>query len=45
MERVFEEFSLAAPGRSGEHVTVNKAFVEENLGELMGASDMSRYVL
>ncbi len=45
MERVFEELSFTAPDRSGDSVTVDRAFVEENLGELMGASDMSRYVL
>ncbi|MDD9979379.1 MAG: ATP-dependent protease ATPase subunit HslU [Boseongicola sp.] len=45
MERVFEELSFTAPDRGGEEVTVDKAFVETNLGELMGASDMSRYVL
>ena len=45
MERVFEELSFTAPDRTGEKVTVNAAFVEENLGELAKGSDMSRYVL
>ncbi len=45
LERVFEELSFTAPDRSGDSVTVDKAFVEENLGELMADSDMSRYVL
>jgi ATP-dependent HslUV protease ATP-binding subunit HslU len=45
MERVFEELSFSAPDRTGEKVTVNSAFVEENLGELVKGSDMSRYVL
>ncbi len=45
MERVFEELSFTAPDRSGDSVTVDKSFVEANLGELMGASDMSRYML
>ena len=45
MERVFEELSFTAPDRSGESVTVNKAFVEENLGDLMSAGDLARYVL
>ena len=39
MERVFEELSFSAPDRSGEAITVNAAFVEENLGELMRSSD------
>jgi ATP-dependent HslUV protease ATP-binding subunit HslU len=45
MERVFEELSFTAPDRAGEKVIVNATFVDENLGELMKNSDMSRYVL
>ena len=45
MERVFEELSFTAPDRAGESVTVDAAFVERNLGELLKSSDMSRYVL
>ena len=45
MERVFEELSFAAPDRSGQSVTVNADFVQENLGELAASTDLSRYVL
>ena len=45
IERVFEELSFTAPDRAGETVTVDAGFVEDNLGELMKSSDMSRYVL
>jgi len=45
MERVFEDLSFTAPDRSGDTVTVDAAFVEENLGELTRDMDMSRYVL
>lgn len=45
MERVFEELSFTAPDRSGDEVTVDAAFVETNLGELMKSTDLSRYVL
>ncbi|MEL7202591.1 MAG: ATP-dependent protease ATPase subunit HslU [Pseudomonadota bacterium] len=45
LERVFEELSFTAPDRGGDTVTVDAAFVEENLGELATGSDMSRYVL
>ncbi|MFV0360955.1 ATP-dependent protease ATPase subunit HslU [Tropicimonas sp.] len=45
MERVFEELSFAAPDRAGQSVTVDAAFVEENLGELAKSADLSRYVL
>jgi ATP-dependent HslUV protease ATP-binding subunit HslU len=45
MERVFEELSFEAPDRGGQDVTVDAAFVEANLGELMKSTDLSRYVL
>ncbi|MEM7318776.1 MAG: ATP-dependent protease ATPase subunit HslU, partial [Pseudomonadota bacterium] len=45
IERVFEDLSFSAPDRSGDDVTVNAAFVEENLGELTKSTDLSRYVL
>jgi ATP-dependent HslUV protease ATP-binding subunit HslU len=45
MERVFEELSFTAPDRTGETVTVDADFVEENLGELTRSADLSRYVL
>lgn len=45
LERVFEELSFSAPDRSGEAVSVNAAFVEQNVGQLARSSDLSRYVL
>ncbi|MCG6884525.1 MAG: ATP-dependent protease ATPase subunit HslU [Silicimonas sp.] len=45
LERVFEELSFTAPDRSGDSVTIDAAFVEQNLGELGKGSDMSRYML
>ncbi|MCQ0091469.1 ATP-dependent protease ATPase subunit HslU [Roseovarius sp. M141] len=45
MERVFEELSFNAPERIGDEVTVNRAFVDKNLGELAKSTDLSRYVL
>ena len=45
MERVFEELSFTAPDRGGQTVTVDAAFVDANLGELMRSADISRYVL
>ena len=36
---------FAAPDKAGESVTVDAAFVDENLGDLARGSDMSRYVL
>lgn len=45
MERVFEDLSYTAPDRSGDHVTVDAAFVERNIGDLARSADLSRYVL
>ncbi|MEM8730779.1 MAG: ATP-dependent protease ATPase subunit HslU [Pseudomonadota bacterium] len=45
IERVFEELSFTAPDRSGDTVTVDAAYVEQYLGELMRSTDISRYVL
>jgi ATP-dependent HslUV protease ATP-binding subunit HslU len=45
LERVFEELSFTAPDRSGDKVTVDAAFVDKNLGELVKSTDLSRYVL
>ena len=45
IERVFEELSFVAPDKSGESVMVDKAYVEENLGDLTCDTDVSRYVL
>ena len=45
LERVFEDLSFTAPDRTGDEVTIDAGFVDENLGELAKSSDMSRYVL
>ncbi|MGI3164183.1 ATP-dependent protease ATPase subunit HslU [Pseudooceanicola sp. 200-1SW] len=45
IERVFEELSFHAPDKAGEAVTVDAAFVEENVGQLAASADLSRYVL
>jgi ATP-dependent HslUV protease ATP-binding subunit HslU len=45
MERVFEELSFHAPDRAGQSVTVDAAYVEQNLGALARSADLSRYVL
>ncbi len=45
LERVFEELSFTAPDRAGDTIVVDKAFVDLNLGELMTATDVSRYML
>ncbi|OWU85970.1 ATP-dependent protease [Oceanicola sp. 22II-s10i] len=45
IERVFEELSFTAPDRAGEEITIDAAFVQENVGKLAESADVSRYVL
>ncbi len=45
LERVFEDLSFTAPDKGGETVTVDEAFVRDNLGDLTLNSDVSRYML
>ncbi|MFS4439501.1 ATP-dependent protease ATPase subunit HslU [Paracoccaceae bacterium GXU_MW_L88] len=45
VERVFEELGYTAPDRGGEAITVDAAYVEGQLGDLVRDTDTSRYVL
>jgi len=45
MERLLEEVSFEAADKSGETLSVDAAFVEKNLGELVQDEDLSRYIL
>ena len=45
MERLLESVSFDASDRSGSHVTVDRGYVESNLGELVRDQDLSRYIL
>ena len=45
MERLLEDISYNAPDKSGTAVVVDKAFVDESLGELIEDEDLSRYIL
>ena len=45
LERLLETLSYEASDRSGDTVTVNAAYVDENLGELSKDEDLSRYIL
>jgi ATP-dependent HslUV protease ATP-binding subunit HslU len=46
MERVFEELSFAAPDMGGSTgVTVDRAFVEGRVGDLLQKGDLGRYML
>ncbi len=45
MERLLESVSFEASDRSGETLTIDAAYVDEHLGELMHDEDLSRYIL
>ncbi|HET6655566.1 MAG TPA: ATP-dependent protease ATPase subunit HslU [Gammaproteobacteria bacterium] len=45
MERLLETVSFEASERSGQTVTVDRAYVDEHIGELIQDEDLSRYIL
>ena len=45
MERLVENLSFEAADRGGQSVTVDAAYVDEQLGELLQDEDLSRYIL
>ncbi len=45
MERLLEDLSYQAPDRAGEAVVVDRAYVDERLGELIQDEDLTRYIL
>ena len=45
MEKVLEEISFTASDRTGETVTIDAAFVEDNLGDLAANADLSKFIL
>ncbi|TXK65149.1 ATP-dependent protease ATPase subunit HslU [Alkalisalibacterium limincola] len=45
LERLLDELSYAAPDRDGDTVSVDAAYVEKHLGDLVKDVDLSRYIL
>ncbi|GAK43720.1 ATP-dependent protease ATP-binding subunit HslU [Tepidicaulis marinus] len=45
MERVLDDISYTASDRSGESVTIDKAYVDEHVGELAKNTDLTRFIL
>jgi len=45
MERLLETISFEAPDRPGQTVTVDCAYVDAHLGELIKDEDLTRYIL
>nr|VFK12270.1 MAG: ATP-dependent HslUV protease ATP-binding subunit HslU [Candidatus Kentron sp. LPFa] len=45
MERLLEEVSFDAPEREGKSITIDAAYVDDHLGELLKNEDLTRYIL
>src|SRR5246127_5486693 len=45
MERVLDEISFDAPEKKGEQITVDAAYVEKMLADIVKDQDLSRYIL
>jgi len=45
LEKLLEEISFEASERSGEHVLVDKAYVQERLTDIIKDSDLTKYIL
>ena len=45
IEKVLDDISFNATDRAGETVTVDKKYVNENLGNLVKDTDLSKFIL
>jgi ATP-dependent HslUV protease ATP-binding subunit HslU len=45
LERLLDVLSYEAPDRDGQAVTIDRAYVDDHLGELVQDPDLSRYIL
>ncbi len=45
LERLLDTLSYEAPDRDGQAVTIDRAYVDQHLGELVQDPDLSRYIL
>jgi len=45
IEKVLDDVSFTATDRGGEKVTINKSYVQKNLGELVKDTDLSKFIL
>jgi ATP-dependent HslUV protease ATP-binding subunit HslU len=45
LEKLLESISFEAADRAGQAITIDAAYVERELGELLGNEDLSRYIL
>jgi ATP-dependent HslUV protease ATP-binding subunit HslU len=45
LERLLDTLSFEAPDREGQSVSIDRAYVDRHLGELVQDPDLSRYIL
>ena len=45
IEKVLDDISFSATDKAGETITVNKKFVQDNLGNLVKDTDLSKFIL
>jgi len=45
LERLLDTLSFEAPDRDGDQVSIDRAYVDQHLGELVQDQDLSRYIL
>ncbi len=45
MERLLETVSVESADRSGDHVTIDREYVDQHHDKLAGDEDLSRYIL
>ena len=45
LERLLDTLSFEAPDRGGQAVSIDRAYVDAHLGELVQDPDLSRYIL
>ena len=45
LEKVLDDISFTASDRAGEKITIDKKYIEKNLGELTKDTDLSKFIL
>ena len=45
IEKILDDISFTATDRSGEKILIDKKYVENNIGELVKDTDLSKFIL
>ena len=45
MEKLLEEISFTAPDQSGAAITIDRAYVQQNVSELAKDTDLTKFIL